>query len=512
MPINRSRLKIQVNCDHGPPALASPGTPDVRDGLRKRQMRREDSDEKQPVGLGRRVASPAFKRSRHSAVVEQTEAELLAAAHLSDPASPSYPLVTRGKECAVLDSFLERCLSSGQGRGGSLYLSGGPGTGKTCSARGAARARRLQRPGTRLVEINCMELQPCSLVGLLMRIIEVCSGGAPQGVTSRSSLESLLAAAASSLAALGSAVVVIVDEVDQLVRRGQATRSGHGDCTLESLFSLPRLLGSPAVALIAIANAVDLVARSATASVQGLCSSLLFEPYSVDQLRSIVKVRFSSAGDQGIAAEKVLGRMALELRVRQVAKRSGDCRHIVRLCEEGFMEALKASEAEPEAEAAADNSATGEASPKAATQGGVAACDMRRLSAGKSKDYDPLAEVPKLPMEQQVLLCALAGGHSEALRFTEVFARYKALLGRLRRPLDCVSKPQVTCAFSALEQRGLLSSRSKGSKGLGGLGAGGRSGRAGAKNGELTVELCVSRKALHAALVRANPMLQQCLE
>lgn len=337
----------------------------------------------------------------------------------------------------------------------------------------------------RLMVVNCMELQQCSLPGLLLRIIDACLAAAPsasiQHMTARSPLSAIISAATKGLAALGGPVVLIIDEVDQLVRRpGQQKGSAAGSETLDQLFSLPVQPGAPALALVAIANAVDLLARSASPAIKGLCRSLLFEPYSADQLRAIAKARFDTKGSQGEVAQKAIGR-SFELRVRQVAKRSGDCRHIVRMCEDGFMEALRLEES---------GTVDGAAKP---------ACARKA-----TRDYDPLSEVKELPMEQQVLLCALASASSEATRFAEVFQRYKALLTRLRQPLDCASKPQVSCALAAMEQRGLLHlCKPKGRN----------SGKSlGTAVPESVVELAVSRKALGSALADANRTLQQCLE
>eukprot|EP00933_Yihiella_yeosuensis_P011402 TRINITY_DN1186_c0_g1_i2.p1 TRINITY_DN1186_c0_g1~~TRINITY_DN1186_c0_g1_i2.p1 ORF type:complete len:167 (+),score=46.08 TRINITY_DN1186_c0_g1_i2:596-1096(+) len=134
-------------------------------------------------------------------------------------------------------------------------------------------------------------------------------------------------------------------------------------------------------------------------------------------------------------------------------------------------------------------------------------------TTSRTRDHDPLDEVQKLPIEHQVLLCALGTLGTDVARFTEVFQRYKMLLTRLLQPLDAVSKPQVNFALSAMEQMGLLSIRGKGSA------AGvlltssptGR-GRPSGGNAEVVAELAVSRKALRDTLGKANSTLLKCLE
>ncbi|CAJ1353029.1 unnamed protein product [Effrenium voratum] len=381
-------------------------------------------------------------------------------------AAETYPLVSRERECAVLDGFLQSSLA--QGKGGCLYLSGGPGTGKTSSARGAARVWRAEHPETRVLEINCMEnLQPSSIAGLLLRLIEAAdsaSGASTKpAVTSKSPMPSLVSAALSSLRRLGTSVILVVDEVDQLVRKPSHCTGEH---SLDHLCSLPSQQGAPALAVVMIANAVDLLIRACRQ--QKACQSVLFEPYSAEQLRSIVKAQFQAAGEEGEMAEKALGRSGIELSVRRVAKHSGDCRHIVRLCEDGFAEASRQKEAV----------VNGEAVKKKVLQ----------------SDNDPLAEVKHFPLGHQILMGTLSQSERQDVPFLDLFQRYRAILTRLKQPT--ASKPQANAALAAMEQRGLLHLRKKRSKCRG--------------NSELVVELVVSRKSLREELCRADPLLRQC--
>lgn len=455
-------------------------------GLRRRLIKC-DSSEKPPQKRARLEPAEEVEKPSDDPAKDDTQNEV-------------YPLVMRERECQELDKFLSRCFT-GTSKSSSLYISGGPGTGKTCSARAATKAWQRLRPETKLVEINCMDLQTCTIQGLLVRLIKAYSelGCSVGNCSISSSLSCLISTAARSLAELGSSVVVIIDEVDQLVRR--TTRSSaQGEGSLETLFSLPRTPGAPCVALIAIANSVDLLVKNASQTAQGMCRSLLFEPYTADQLRSIVKERFNSAGEDGTAAEKAIGRIAVELRIRQVAKRSGDCRHIVRLCEEAFMEAVKVADEAVLAQVALESSDVKDAATPVPL-----ATPKRPLVPNRNRELDPLEQVKSLPIEHQALLCALTSGQSEATKFQEVFKHYRTLLGRLMQALDSVSKPQVTHALSALEQMGLLTLRGKAN-------AGRTLSRKPSTGGEVIVELAVSRQALREALGRANPTLLKCLE
>merc|ERR1719454_665595 len=81
-----------------------------------------------------------------------------------------FPLVGRESECAVLQTFLQRTLGDCTPAERCLYVSGGPGTGKTCSARAAV--RRL--PQTQVFEVNCMDLPQRSVAGCSDQLAQKC--------------------------------------------------------------------------------------------------------------------------------------------------------------------------------------------------------------------------------------------------------------------------------------------------------------------------------------------------
>lgn len=112
---------------------------------------------------------------------------------------------------------------------------------------------------------------------------------------------------------------------------------------------------------------------------------------------------------------------------------------------------------------------------------------------------DPLKAIQQLPLEQQVLLCALTSAKGEATRFPDLCSRYKEMCRRLHQPLNLASKQQVSSALSALEQRGLLALRAK-------------KGRGKPASGEAVVELAVSCAAVRERVSKASPLLQRCLE
>jgi len=347
------------------------------------------------------------------------------------PQPDVFPLVGRENECAVFQNFLRRCAGNWQnvvselspacfktfsGTERCLYVSGGPGTGKTCSVRAAVR----QLSETAIFEVNCMDLSQRTIGGLSDQLAEKCveyqKGTSADHARCRLARQaSPMGAAIEALKSIHQPTVLIIDEVDQLVPRGNRGRGCAGD--LDELVSLTQQPGVPPMAIILIANAVDLLTRANLGKLAlGGCASLLFEPYNKDQLRQIALPLLDTT---------VLDRATLEVRVRQVAKQSGDCRQVLSMCEEARF--------------------------KAATATGPIKLSL--------KSNDPLQSINELPMEQQVLLCVLADSVSEAVRIDDVCKRYKKMCRDLHQPISLGTTGRVSSALEQLEQRGLLSLR-----------------------------------------------------
>jgi len=222
------------------------------------------------------------------------------------------------------------------------------------------------------------------------------------------------------------------------------------------------------------------------------------------------------AVEGGEAALKALGPIKVELRVRQVAKECGDCRQVLSLIEEARFEAKSLTE---EAELAAvrrtmSGAAATEASPLA-EQGVAATAEPASPSTPPKREQkplkssarnDPLQAIQQLPLEQQILLAALATSKLEATatKITDVCTRYKELCRELKQPDNLGSKGQVNSALSALEQRGLLELRSQ-------KGAARGRGKCQPVLAEATVELSVSCPALRERVVQAVPLLKHYL-
>jgi len=380
----------------------------------------------------------------------------------------------------------------------SLYVSGGPGTGKTCCTRAALAEFARRMPQLRRIEVNCMSLSQRTVSGLLGQVAELCCGMKGRRELRGRSGQGLLVAAARQLKTLNAPVVLFVDEVDQLVKKSADAASA---CSLEALFSLPTMPGAPPMAVVALANAVDLLERPAASLVaQDIATSMLFEPYTAAELRDIFRAKLD-ASEHGAAVERSLGKVGIELRVRQVAKQSGDCRRLLSLCQQALFEEEAALVA-PGDTSLEDSAASQSAAAPQSVAAPQAAPPPRRTGVPKMGS-DALMSLGQLPMEQQVLLCTLVEAETETVRSSEVCARYKDLCRRLHQPLDLATKGRINAALSALQHLGLLGIRIAANRGRG-------SQRAAC--GDLVAELAVSRKALRDRIAKVNPLLEQCLQ
>eukprot|EP00929_Paragymnodinium_shiwhaense_P106516 TRINITY_DN7197_c0_g1_i1.p1 TRINITY_DN7197_c0_g1~~TRINITY_DN7197_c0_g1_i1.p1 ORF type:complete len:566 (-),score=151.20 TRINITY_DN7197_c0_g1_i1:677-2374(-) len=495
----------------------------------------DDSTSPKPMDF--MMQTPPKKRA-----MAQAAEELLSPPKTEKPRT--VPVVGRTSERCKLDTFLEACIegksTAPAATPKALYVSGGPGTGKTCCVRAAVSELMKRVPATRLVEVNCMLLQQRTLKGVMCHIADAVAGaGGVRAVRSRTEQQvagttaKQLAKLRSTDAATPAPIVLVVDEVDQLVRRsgGQAAATAEAAVTLEGVFSLPQLaVENQRVAVIAIANAVDLLERPAARALltKGLASSLLFEPYTADQLRDIFKFHLSQT-EHGKIAEQALGRVGLETRVRSAAKISGSCRTLLGFCHQVLRDVAAAQEENDVTMTAAAQQSTAEAdqsSKKAGTESADAVMESAQTAAvaavasaaavappaaptllslkgaPKTNQNDPLACLKEMPVEQQIMLCTLARSKAEVVKMTDICNGFRELCLRLQQPATLACKGNVLVVLNVLEARGLLEMREL------------RAGRPGRSAGapEKIAELNVSRKALKRSLGQANQLLAKYVD
>ncbi|XP_078446967.1 cell division control protein 6 homolog isoform X2 [Wolffia australiana] len=294
--------------------------------------------------------------------------------HLS---SPPTTVACRDSEQNHILELCKTCIK--QGIGGSLYVCGCPGTGKTLSVKKVeellvawTKEVGLQSPIT--LSISCTSLTSTSQI--FPKILERCC---LQKVTGASSPLQKLRDSISKRKPpfCERSVLVILDELDYLITKDRAV--------LHDLFALTTIPSSPIV-LIGIANAIDLADRFLPKLESLSCkpSVVTFRAYNKDQILEILNQRLSILGYEVFDAQ------ALEFCARKVAAASGDMRRALSVCLgaiEQFEKELKMDEKEKKMELVGFN----------------------HMDYALSKAFrTPVVEtIQSLPQHQQIILCAL---------------------------------------------------------------------------------------------------------
>uniref|UniRef100_A0A7S0ZI60 Origin recognition complex subunit 1 n=1 Tax=Timspurckia oligopyrenoides TaxID=708627 RepID=A0A7S0ZI60_9RHOD len=276
-------------------------------------------------------------------------------------------LLCRDEEKATLESFIGAAVRGEESASRCLYISGVPGTGKTATVREVLKYFRYQSYLGECSKFSALELNGMNLrapTDVYCALVEkLKNDGAPlgkmaltMGATEASAALSryfsapsnpsamrgkAYGAAAATAAARRRAVILILDELDALVVRGQDV--------LYTLSTWTTLKGSRLV-MIGIANTMDLPERTLarTASRMGL-HRLVFSPYTATQLVTILKQQIPQLIRKSVESlkrenEKMSIRfddMAVELAARKVAVVSGDMRRAMEVCTKATEIALK---------------------------------------------------------------------------------------------------------------------------------------------------------------------------
>ncbi|XP_076315046.1 cell division cycle 6 [Tachypleus tridentatus] len=207
-----------------------------------------------------------------------------------------------------LDSHLAHCTS------GSMYISGAPGTGKTCCLTQILEAKKLKQ-NFKSIFVNCMSFRSSTAI---YNKISSELGCMPNSSSQRDVLKSI----EKKLTDAGSMVVLVLDEIDNLDSKNQEV--------LYTLFDWPRQKNSRLL-LIGIANALDLTER-VLPRLQALgCQPpvLHFKPYTRQQIVTILDDRLKEIQSTGT---HVIHPMALQLCARKVAACAGDIRKALDVC------------------------------------------------------------------------------------------------------------------------------------------------------------------------------------
>ncbi|KAJ2868427.1 AAA ATPase [Coemansia aciculifera] len=284
-------------------------------------------------------------------------------------------IVGRESEQAAIRQFLQTTVE--KGRGGSMYISGNPGTGKTACLQTLIKQSLAGFPS---VIVNCVPLtRPEQAYAAVLDALNV----------EYDSADSALAGLERLVFKGKGAFLVILDEVDSLLGSKQ-----------EVLYRLFELAAHPdsRLALVGIANALDLTDRFLPRLQARNCVPILlnFNPYQVNDIVAILQSRLDSVA----TGEPVIQKAALELCARKVAATSGDLRKALDVCRQ----AVEAAEAECKKKAMSTDKENG---PTASPVPKVSIMHIAKVLT--SLNGSPIAQkLNALNFQQKLVLCAYA--------------------------------------------------------------------------------------------------------
>ena len=386
-----------------------------------------------------------------------TDQAMVAAAKsaLHTSTAPGEVLCREQERKTVLD-LMRKSLKAK--RGGSVYVCGLPGTGKSLTVSEAERVARCWGDGSKLgggskhavgraerprvAAVNCMALGDPRLV--FAKVIEELSGEKSTNATSTNAAKHSRAADESSeldlgadLGALpevatlrqlvtsegsagGRTTVILLDEMDQLVSKAQGI--------LYELFGLPTLPGSRCV-VIGVANGINLVEVTLPRLAARGCepSVVRFNAYDNTQLKQLLRQRLAAL------PFAVFEDAGLELCARKVAAATGDMRRALNICTVAVdlcvLEAAETARDSSEASNAGPSSTTSGTSNSKAGEGSDAERQKNEKTNGAPKQNlrfagftvkvshmaraisasfsSPVVDTVRgLPQHQQMVLCA----------------------------------------------------------------------------------------------------------
>ncbi|KAJ2892653.1 AAA ATPase [Coemansia aciculifera] len=359
-------------------------------------------------------------------------------------------IIGRESEQAAIREFLQTTVE--KGRGGSMYISGNPGTGKTACLQTLIKQSAASFPS---VLVNCVPLtRPEQAYAAVLDALNVEYAGA----------DSALAELERIVFKGKGAFLVILDEVDSLLGSKQ-----------EVLYRLFELAAHPdsRLALVGIANALDLTDRFLPRLQARNCVPLLlnFNPYQVNDIVAILQSRLDSVAVEG--TEPVIQKAALELCARKVAATSGDLRKALDVCRQ----AMEAAEAEHKKKS--NNKENGPAVVAAAPAATAAANPampkvsiMHIAKVLTSLNGSPIAQkLNALNFQQKLVLCAhasltksvqlatpskkAAASATSGIAVSKLFVEYGAICSRLGM-LAAVTRSEFLDLVAMMETQGVV--------------------------------------------------------
>ncbi|KAJ1648109.1 AAA ATPase [Coemansia erecta] len=354
-------------------------------------------------------------------------------------------IIGRETEQAAIKQFLETTVE--KGHGGSMYISGNPGTGKTACLQALI---KQSSASFKSVLVNCVPLtRPGQVYSAILDSMEEAKSA---------SADQALADLEKAVFKSKKAFLVILDEVDSLLGSRQ-----------EVLYRLFELAAHPdsRMALVGIANALDLTDRFLPRLQARNCVPVLlnFNPYQVKDIVAILQSRLDSVS-QG-ESEPVIQKAALELCARKVAATSGDLRKALDVCRQA-MEAAEMDSKRKTVSKDKENGAEAAQMPKVSI--------MHIAKVLTKLNGSPIAQkLDALNFQQKLVLCAymsLAGiavaapgpatgtkrqaSVSGGLAVSGLYAEYSSICTRLNNMLAPVTRSEFLDLISMMEAQGVV--------------------------------------------------------
>ncbi|OLL23783.1 Cell division control protein 18 [Neolecta irregularis DAH-3] len=226
-------------------------------------------------------------------------------------------IVGRNNERDILKQFISSRISSK--KGGCLYISGPPGTGKSATVTDVLKAYSANKSLT-VLNLNCMAVKEARhIYTSLLERMDIDADTESSAVINE--LQKAF------VGKKGSLCILVLDEMDHLITKGQDI--------LYQLFEWSLSKASRLV-LIGIANALDLTERflPRLRAKNAEPQLLAFKPYKPEEISAIITARLQSfLPDSGTKSFiPFMDPKAIELCSRKVAASTGDVRKALDLC------------------------------------------------------------------------------------------------------------------------------------------------------------------------------------
>ncbi|KAE8300610.1 Cell division control protein 6-like protein CDC6-related protein Cdc18-related protein [Larimichthys crocea] len=332
-------------------------------------------------------------------------------------------LLSREAERTSIRSFLEEKVL--QRVPGSLYISGAPGTGKTACLNCVLQEMKAELSSVQTVVVNCMSLRSSHAIFPLLAERLKAPGG-------QNGLQKFLSAS-------GPAVLLVLDEMDQLDSKAQDV--------LYTIFEWPYLPKSR-LCLVGIANALDLTDRILPRlQARPHCRPQLlnFPPYSREELTAIVQDRLTRASADGI-----MDASAVQFCARKVSAVSGDARKALDICRRA-VEVVESDERKKASDPKAESKVSRVSLPQVARVLSEVYGDRMASQCGSS-------DGESFPLQQKLLVCCLLllirNGKSKEIVLGKLHEVYSRLCSQ--RQVSAVGQGECLSLCSLLESRGIF--------------------------------------------------------